>query len=415
MFSPFQRRLAAFGVCTLGVVGALSHKIEYSIQAQPETAATPAVSPDAPSATKSVIDPQAQVALKKMLAAYANLRSFSADIQLVGTKGAVPAGAASVRWQKPNRFAISYFAGGKTVRTVSDGKMMFRTAGNEYFKMPVNASTPLQQALISSGAGGLILPTVDGMVSALQQATTQSLTLSEGTVPGTQVVTALAKFSAAETGLTQIIITLGKTDHLMRRIQIRIPSDGKTVVGTETYSNVRANPLLPASTFVFVPVAGTKLRTVVIPEEPAYFDPRLKVGAQPFAFSAKDLNGAAISPAKYKGRVVLLDFWATWCGPCVGELPNVKATYGKLHAQGFDIVGISLDEDRAALDSFLKTQDVQWPQLFDGKGWGSAIANQYGVKAIPFTVLIGRDGKIAAVNVRGETLEPAVRAALAKK
>jgi peroxiredoxin/outer membrane lipoprotein-sorting protein len=353
-----------------------------------------------------------------MSAAYANLRSFSSDVRLVGTKGTVPSSAASIRWQKPNRFAISFFENGRTVRTVSDGKTMFRTAGSQYDKMPVAAgNNSLKQALINSGARTLLLSSIDQLIVELQKPTTQSLTLSEGTELGTQVVAALTRFGA-DLEPTQITIVLGKTDHLMRQIRIRFVRNGQAVVGTETYSNVRANPLLPRSTFVFTPPAGIKLRRNVaqaLQQTPSYFDARLKVGARPFAFAAKDLGGATVSPAKYRGRVVLLDFWATWCGPCVEEMPTVKAAYNKHHAKGFDIVGISLDEDRSALDNFIKTQNVQWPQLFDGKGWGSAIANQYGIKAIPFTLLIGRDGKIAAVNVRGEALEPAVRAALARR
>jgi thiol-disulfide isomerase/thioredoxin len=142
----------------------------------------------------------------------------------------------------------------------------------------------------------------------------------------------------------------------------------------------------------------------------------LAVG-QPFPdFAEKDLDGKPISVAALKGKVVMVDFWATWCGPCRGELPNVIATYKKHHADGFEIIGISLDEDRSALDKFLKETDgMVWPQYFDGKGWSNKIAQQYLVNSIPFTVLIGADGKIIATRLRGEALETAVAAALAKK
>ena len=406
-----RRNISTFFLCAFTVAGAFSNQIEYSIHAQE---ATPMAMPP----SRSVIDPQAQVALKKMLAAYANLRAFSADVSLVGTKGSVPSSAASVRWQKPNRFAVSFFENGKTTRTVSDGKTVFRIAGKEYAKSSVdNGNNSLKQALNSAGARSLLLSSVDQLIDQLQTPATQSLTLSDGSEPGTEVVTALTRFGQSDTDLTQISIVLGKTDHLMRQIKVRFQRDGKNVVGTETYSNVRANPLFPPSTFVFTAPAGIKLRTPVAQTAqptPSYFDPRLKVGARPFAFSAKDLGGAAISPAKYQGRVMLIDFWATWCPPCVEEMPNIKAVYNKYHAQGFDIVGISLDRDRAALDSFLKTQNVQWSQVLNGQD-GHDIAKQYGVTGIPFALLIGRDGKIAAVDLRGEALETAVRAALARK
>ena len=84
-------------------------------------------------------------------------------------------------------------------------------------------------------------------------------------------------------------------------------------------------------------------------------------------FAEKDLNGNPISVGALKGKVVLVDFWATWCGPCRGELPNVIATYKKYHADGFEIIGVSLDSERDKLDKFLKEQDgMTWPQLFDG-------------------------------------------------
>ena len=133
-------------------------------------------------------------------------------------------------------------------------------------------------------------------------------------------------------------------------------------------------------------------------------------------FAEKDLAGRPLSVAALKGKVVLVDFWATWCGPCRVELPNVIATYKKHQSEGFEIIGVSLDSDRDKLDAFLKQQDgMTWPQYFDGLGWGNKLAGKYGVEAIPFAVLIGPDGKIIGKELRGEELENAVSAALAKK
>jgi thiol-disulfide isomerase/thioredoxin len=133
-------------------------------------------------------------------------------------------------------------------------------------------------------------------------------------------------------------------------------------------------------------------------------------------FTEKDLDSKPISVAAFKGKVVLVDFWATWCGPCRGELPNVIATYQKHHADGFEIIGVSLDSDRDKLDSFLKqTEGMTWPQFFDGQGWHNQLAVKYGVEAIPFAMLVGPDGKIIGKSLRGEELEDAVANALAKK
>lgn len=110
----------------------------------------------------------------------------------------------------------------------------------------------------------------------------------------------------------------------------------------------------------------------------------------------------------FKGKVVLLDFWATWCGPCRIDMPHVVDMYKKHHKNGFEIIGISLDRSREALDRYVKANDMNWPQYFDGKYWQNDIAMKYMVRAIPATFLIDKQGVIRYRSLRGRQLEEAV-------
>jgi thiol-disulfide isomerase/thioredoxin len=125
-------------------------------------------------------------------------------------------------------------------------------------------------------------------------------------------------------------------------------------------------------------------------------------GDQALPFDLKAIDGSQISfPGDYKGKVVLLDFWATWCPPCREELPNVVAAYQKYHTNGFDVVSVSLDraQQDTALLQFVHDHNMTWPQIYDGGYWKAAVAKEYGVRAIPCPVVVDGDtGKILAVG-----------------
>ena len=127
---------------------------------------------------------------------------------------------------------------------------------------------------------------------------------------------------------------------------------------------------------------------------------RLDLIGKQVKIEGKYLGGEPFDWAKYAGKVVLVDFWASWCGPCRREIPNMKKNYEKYHAKGFEIVGISLDHGRKPLEDFIKEQKIPWPILYNDKG-PSPATSYYGVFAIPTMILVGKDGKAVSTTARG--------------
>jgi peroxiredoxin len=150
------------------------------------------------------------------------------------------------------------------------------------------------------------------------------------------------------------------------------------------------------------------LRSLIAEEEK-----KPQVGAAAPALSARASDGNDVTLADMKGKVVLIDFWATWCGPCRAELPHVLDVYHRFHEKGLEIIGVSLDEDEQKLKDFVAEKKIPWPQNFDGQGWSNAVAKAWGIHSIPATFVIGRDGVVRTRDVRGDALARAVEDALA--
>lgn len=138
-------------------------------------------------------------------------------------------------------------------------------------------------------------------------------------------------------------------------------------------------------------------------------DLKPEVGKPAPDINFKSVEGRTVNLSQLRGRVVLIDFWATWCGPCKREMPNVINTYKKYHAQGFEIVGISLDKDKKSLEKYVAENKMTWPQYFDGKGWDNLISKYYGVKGIPAAFLLDRRGNIVSTEVRAQALPATVK------
>ena len=129
------------------------------------------------------------------------------------------------------------------------------------------------------------------------------------------------------------------------------------------------------------------------------------IGAEAPNFAMNDVEGNEVNLTDFRGKVLLVDFWASWCGPCRKENPHVKKLYDQYADQGFEILGVSLDKTKERWVQAIKKDRLTWKQVSDLKGWGNAAAKMYSVRSIPHTVLIDAEGKIIARNLRGADLD----------
>jgi peroxiredoxin/predicted negative regulator of RcsB-dependent stress response len=129
-----------------------------------------------------------------------------------------------------------------------------------------------------------------------------------------------------------------------------------------------------------------------------------KVGKPASLFASEDITGKTVRLEAYRGKYVLIDFWATWCAPCIAELPRLQAAYRTYHDAGFEIIGISLDESKTAVVDFARARNIPWAQLHNASG-SADLVEAFGVSSIPATYLIDPEGTVIRLDARGKALE----------
>ncbi len=177
---------------------------------------------------------------------------------------------------------------------------------------------------------------------------------------------------------------------------------GGMIAGLQTGKS----PLMATYAKKYMEMYGAKY-----PEAAAQLDKVIKAsasmmpGAEAPDFTMNTPDGQPLSLKDLRGKVLLIDFWASWCGPCRRENPNVVKAYHKYHDKGFDVLGVSLDRDKKRWLDAIKKDGLIWHHVSDLKGWSNEAAKLYGVRSIPHTVLLDKNGKIIARNLRGQALE----------
>jgi outer membrane lipoprotein-sorting protein/peroxiredoxin len=371
------------------------------------------------SATVASADQSARQLFETVRAKYAKLNSYSHSTTSVSTSDSkvTSQSNATLSFAVPNRLAIKVESAGGVSTFVSNGRTFYQhTPSDEkkvYYAVPMPDPSLGRVGLMQNRiGGGQILPflaSIDPFAAPWGQ---QPLSLKKGkqTVINGAVVDVI-QAQIDESSLRTYYV--GQKDHLIRRIQLAGGSGSDKYSYTETYSNIRQNPRIPIHTFTFNPPPGTRQMSEEAALREFYELPEtVAIGKEAPGVVGKDLSGKTVSLKDYRGKVVLLDFWATWCGPCLVELPHIQAAYRKYHEQGFDVLGVSLDQQKGKLSKFIEQKKMPWTQLFDGQMWDSAMLTNYNIQGIPFAVLIDREGKIAAINPKSLLLDAAIEKAL---
>ncbi|MCD4655728.1 TlpA family protein disulfide reductase [bacterium] len=201
--------------------------------------------------------------------------------------------------------------------------------------------------------------------------------------------------------LTLVLMACGseQVEEKKKAQKSTIPTD-KRLLSTDSVTNANKQRMSTASTLKLAKKSTIEKRSS---SDLVRMQKTIKKGENARLFKGETWDGQEISMEKYKGKYVLLDFWATWCPPCKKEIPHLRELAKKYAGnEKFGMIGISLDRNEKPLVDYVKKNKMTWPNIYDAKNGN--IAALYGVKTIPFTVLIDPDGKVIATKIRGKAM-----------
>ena len=167
----------------------------------------------------------------------------------------------------------------------------------------------------------------------------------------------------------------------------------------------------------FMEVVEVKMQAAgkqrLLPRLQSHFDIIRMVGKPVRAFKVQDhRTGKKLSDRSLKGKVVFIDFWATWCAPCLAELPYLQKAQAQLGKEGFEILSISLDEDQESYDRMIDARDMDWSHFYDGKKWDNQLAGVFNIHSIPANLIVDKEGIVRSVNLRGQAVLDEAKALL---
>ena len=362
-------------------------------------------------AQERVIEPQARALLEQMAAHYKNVRSYS-DVTTLRTTGETFSQErhdefnfrAQVAWQKPNRARIVKTAAAGVSRSVSDGTTLraVTTRYPGYYLQRAATDNGINDAMneVDVGAPGLAhiqdAAGTDWMVEQGMTSLKMSVDAKVDGVPVHQII-ALMEFPGG--GSAVDTISIGARDGLLHRVtQEYYSTKGHSTI-VETHSQIKLNPTLPPATFDFAVPANAKAIDFYSKLDGDEYQPKVKIGAPLPNFHATDLNDKPVALSDYRGQIVIVHFFASWEATSA-DVPDMVKIARKYRDQNLVIIGVAMDARRERVTELVQKQNVPYPVIYDGKGWQNAVAQQFGVRVLPTTLIVGRDGILRAIEGR---------------